>query len=58
LKINIYHKKIMAAKTSKGKSNPSQKMTFGKRKGGKAKKSFNKHDSSEKNYRGQGRKGN
>jgi hypothetical protein len=48
----------MAAKTSKGKSNPAQKMTFGKRKSGKAKKSFNKHDSSEKNYRGQGRKGN
>jgi hypothetical protein len=43
---------------TKGKSNPSQKMTFGKRKSGKAKKSFNKHDNSEKNYRGQGRKGN
>lgn len=48
----------MAPKTSKGKSNPAQKMTFGKRKSGKAKKSFNKHDSKEKNYRGQGRKGN
>jgi hypothetical protein len=33
----------------------SQKLSFGKRKKGKAKKSFNKHDSSEKNYRGQGR---
>jgi len=33
----------------------SVKINFGKRKLGKAKKSFNKHDSSEKNYRGQGR---
>jgi hypothetical protein len=33
----------------------SVKVNFGKRKSGKAKKSFNKHDSSEKNYRGQGR---
>jgi len=33
----------------------SNKVTFGKRKGGKAKKSFNKHDRSEKNYQGQGR---
>ena len=33
----------------------SQKLSFGKRKTGKAKKSFNKHDRSEKNYRGQGR---
>jgi hypothetical protein len=48
----------MAAKTSKGKSASSEKTTFGKRKSGKAKKSFNKHDNSEKNYRGQGRKGN
>jgi hypothetical protein len=31
------------------------KTTFGKKKEGKAKKSFNKHDRSEKNYRGQGR---
>jgi len=31
------------------------KVTFGKRKLGKAKKSSNKHDRSEKNYRGQGR---
>ena len=31
------------------------KVTFGKRKKGKAKKSYNKHDSSEKNYQGQGR---
>ena len=41
------------AKASKGGS--SVKITFGKRKLGKAKKSFNKHDRSEKNYRGQGR---
>ena len=33
----------------------SVKISFGKKKGGKAKKSFNKHDRSEKNYRGQGR---
>jgi hypothetical protein len=33
----------------------SVKITFGKKKEGKAKKSFNKHDRSEKNYRGQGR---
>lgn len=40
------------AKATKG---DSRKVTFGKRKLGKAKKSFNKHDRSEKNYRGQGR---
>ena len=33
----------------------SQKLSFGKRKKGKAKKSYNKHDRSEKNYRGQGK---
>jgi hypothetical protein len=33
----------------------SIKISFGKKKEGKAKKSFNKHDRSEKNYRGQGR---
>jgi hypothetical protein len=33
----------------------SVKISFGKKKQGKAKKSFNKHDRSEKNYRGQGR---
>ena len=32
-----------------------QKVTFGKRKGGKHAKSINKHDRKEKNYRGQGR---
>lgn len=31
------------------------KVSFGKRKKGKAGKSRNKHDRSEKNYRGQGR---
>ena len=35
--------------------NESKKINFGKKKLGKAKKSFNKHDRSEKNYRGQGR---
>jgi hypothetical protein len=39
---------------AKGSSNAS-KITFGKRKKGKAQKSFNKNDRSEKNYRGQGR---
>lgn len=41
------------AKSSKG--GQSVKISFGKRKLGKAKKSYNKHDRSEKNYRGQGR---
>jgi hypothetical protein len=36
-------------------SSGSQKITFGKRKNGKAKKSLNKHDRKERNYRGQGR---
>lgn len=40
---------------AKGKSASSAKVTFGKRKGGKAAKSFNKHDRKERNYRGQGR---
>jgi hypothetical protein len=31
------------------------KVTFGKRKKGKAKKSYNKHDRKERNYNGQGR---
>ncbi len=42
------------AKTKAG-AGGSVKITFGKKKEGKAKKSFNKHDRSEKNYRGQGR---
>lgn len=41
---------------AKGKSvSEKQKITFGKRKKGKAKKTFNSHDKTEKNYRGQGR---
>jgi hypothetical protein len=39
---------------AKGSSNAS-KISFGKRKKGKAQKSFNKHDRTEKNYRGQGK---
>jgi hypothetical protein len=37
------------------KISDSRKLTFGKRKKGKAKKSYNKNDRSERNYRGQGR---
>jgi hypothetical protein len=37
------------------KQTDSRKLTFGKRRKGKAKKSFNKHDRAERNYRGQGR---
>jgi len=33
----------------------SRKVTFGKRKGGNAKKSYNKHSPRPKAYRGQGR---
>jgi hypothetical protein len=33
----------------------SIKISFGKRRKGKAQKRYNKHDRSEKNYRGQGR---
>lgn len=33
----------------------SNKVTFGRRKGGKARKSRNKNDRKEHNYRGQGR---
>ncbi len=40
---------------SKGSSRENIKVSFGKRKKGQAKKSYNKHDRSEKNYRGQGR---
>jgi hypothetical protein len=39
---------------AKGSSN-STKISFGKRKGGKAKKSWNKHDRKERTYQGQGR---
>jgi len=36
-------------------SNDLKKVTFGKKTTGKAKKSYNKHDHKERNYRGQGR---
>ncbi len=36
-------------------SNENRKISFGKRKKGKAQKSYNKHDRSERKYRGQGR---
>lgn len=39
----------------KSKGEKVAKISFGKRRTGKAKKSFNKHDRSERNYRGQGR---
>jgi hypothetical protein len=40
---------------AKAKGASTQKVTFGKRKTGKAAKTTNKHDRKEKNYRGQGR---
>jgi len=40
---------------TKAKGNTSNKLTFGKRKKGKAAKSYNKHDRKERNYRGQGK---
>jgi hypothetical protein len=41
---------------AKGKSSSdSRKVSFGKRKTGAAKKSYNKHTPKEKAYRGQGR---
>jgi len=36
-------------------SSDAKKVSFGAKKKGKAKRAFNKHDRSEKNYRGQGR---
>ncbi len=39
----------------KGKSSDSRKISFGKRKKGRSKKSFNKHSPRPKTYRGQGR---
>jgi len=42
----------MAKTTSR---NESRKVIFGKRKGGNAKKSYNKHNPRPKAYRGQGR---
>ena len=43
------------AKGKSSKGGESRKISFGKRKGGKASKTKNKHDRSERNYRGQGR---
>lgn len=40
---------------AKVKTGDSKKVNFGKRKEGKAKKSFNKHEDKPKKYRGQGR---
>ena len=40
---------------AKGSAKGAEKVTFGKRKGGKHAKSHNKHDRKERNYRGQGR---
>jgi hypothetical protein len=40
---------------AKGSSGSSRKITFGKRKSGKAKRAFNKHDRKSRVYRGQGR---
>jgi hypothetical protein len=40
---------------AKGSSTSSSKLSFGKRKKGTAKKSFNKHNPKKKEYRGQGR---
>lgn len=40
---------------AKAKAADSRKVTFGKRKTGSAKKSYNKHSPKPKDYRGQGR---
>lgn len=41
---------------AKGKgSSDARKVNFGKKRKGKTKRAFNKHDRSEKNYRGQGK---
>jgi len=40
---------------AKGKGGEVHKLTFGKRKKGKAKKSYNKHDRKSRVYRGQGK---
>lgn len=40
---------------AKGTKGDSRKISFGKRKKGKSQKSYNKHDRSEKVYRGQGK---
>jgi len=43
------------AKAKGSSAGNSRKITFGKRKGGNAKKSYNKHTPRPKEYRGQGR---
>jgi hypothetical protein len=40
---------------AKAKISDARKVTFGKRKTGRAKKSYNKHSPKPKDYRGQGR---
>jgi hypothetical protein len=45
----------MAKAVGKGSKNAGNKISFGKRKRGSSSKTFNKHDRTEKNYRGQGR---
>jgi len=40
---------------ARGASKENIKVSFGKRRKGKAQKTHNKHDRKEKNYRGQGR---
>jgi len=40
---------------SKNSGSESRKISFGKKRTGKAHKSYNKHNKSERNYRGQGR---
>ncbi len=43
------------AKTKGSSGSDSKKINFGKKKLGKYKKSFNKHDRKNRKYRGQGR---
>jgi hypothetical protein len=40
---------------AKARTDSIRKISFGKRKGGSAQKSYNKHNRKEKTYRGQGR---
>lgn len=40
---------------AKATKNSAQKVSFGKRKGGSAQKTYNKHTPKPKQYRGQGR---
>ena len=50
----IYLKNLTMAK-AKGGASDSRKVSFGKKKRGVAKKSYNKHSPKPKAYRGQGR---